>query len=110
MFARVVIALVAAGLLAVAPSAASARSADRIVARDTLIQQVWPLDGDFVYSRSEYRKPLPKRGWMASFRGHLHRARGIPRRAGVGAIGRDAKGRKVLTFAVARSSPAGVLV
>src|SRR4051794_5887574 len=108
MFARAVLALVVAGLLAVAPAPASARTADRIVARDTLIEQVWPLDGDFVYHRSEYRKPLPKRGWMASFRGHLRPARGIPRGASAGDIGRDAKGRKVLTFAVARSSQDGV--
>jgi hypothetical protein len=41
---------------------------------------------------------------MARFRGHLHRARGIPRHAGVGDIGRDAKGRKVLTFALVCSA------
>jgi hypothetical protein len=99
MPARLSIALVAVGVLAAVPSPAPARAADPIVARDTLIQYIWPLDGDLVYRRLGDRKPLPKRVWMARFRGRLHRARGIPRRASVGDIGRDAKGRKVFTFA-----------
>ena len=102
MLARVAIVLVAAGLLAAAPAPAPARAADRVVARDTLISYVWPLDGDFVYDRFQFRKPLPKRVWMASFGGHLHPARGIPRRAWTGDIGIDARGRKMFTFAIPR--------
>jgi hypothetical protein len=110
MLARIAIALVAVGVLAAVASPAPARAADPIVARDTLIQDIWPLDGDLVYQRWAYRKPLPKRLWMARFRGHLHRARGIPRRASEGDIGRDAKGRKVFTFGVLRYSARGALV
>lgn len=99
MLARLAIAMVAAGVLAAVSSPAPARAADPIVARDTLIQSIWPLGGDFLYRRLEYGKPLPKRAWMARFRGHVHRARGIPPRAIEGDIGRDAKGRKVFTFA-----------
>jgi hypothetical protein len=102
MLARLAIALVAVGVLAAASSPAPAGAADPIVARDTLIRDIWPLDGDLVYWRFEPRKPLPKRVWMARFRGHVHRARGIPRRAIEGDIGRDAKGRKVFTFATVR--------
>src|SRR3954453_21082459 len=100
MLARLAIALVAGSVLAAAP--APALAADQVVAHDTMIQSIWPLDGDLVYVRREYGKPLPERVWMARFRGHLHPARGIPREAGAGDIGRDAKGRKVFTFAVTR--------
>ena len=100
MLARLAIALVAGSVLVAAPAPAGA--ADPIVARDTLIQRVWPLDGDLVYRRLADRNPRPKRVWMARFRGRLHRARGIPRRATSGDIGRDANGRKVFTFAAVR--------
>jgi hypothetical protein len=103
MLARLAIALVAGCVLAAMSSPAPAHAADRIVAHDTLIQYIWPLDGDLVYVRREYGKPLPTRVWMARFQGHLHPASGIPRQAGAGDIGRDAKGRKVFTFAVTRS-------
>jgi hypothetical protein len=99
---RLAIALVAGSVLAAAPAPAPARAADRIVARDTLIQYIWPLDGDLVYARGEYGKPVPKRVWMARYEGHLHQARGIPREVASGDIGRDAKGRKVFTFRVGR--------
>jgi hypothetical protein len=85
MARRLVSALVAAGVLAAVPSPAPARAADRIVVRDTLIEYIWALGGDLVYVRREFRKPLPKRSWMVRFRGHLRRARGIPRRAYEGA-------------------------
>ena len=104
MLARLAIALVAGFALAAASSPASARAADPIIARDTLIQSIWPLDGDLVYYRSV--QPLPERVWMARFRGRLHVARGVPPEAGAGDIGRDAKGRKVFTFAV-RSAGGG---
>jgi hypothetical protein len=102
MLARLATALVAGSLLAAVSSPAPAHAADPIIAHDTMIQYIWALDGDLVYVRREFGKPLPERVWMARFRGRLHRARGIPRGAGVGDIGRDAKGRKVLTFAVFR--------
>ena len=75
---------------------AQAQAADQIVAHDTLILRVWALDGDLVYNRRG--KTLPKRVWMARFRGHLRQARGIPRQVYSGELGRDANGRKVFTF------------
>src|SRR4051794_8107293 len=107
MLARLAIALVAGCVLAAVPAPPPALAADPVVARDTLIQFIWPLDGDLVYFRDEYGKPVPERRWMARFRGHLHQARGIPRQAGGGSIGRDAEGRKVFVFAVARSGGGG---
>jgi hypothetical protein len=110
MRARLAIVLVAGIALAAVPAPAPARAADPIIARDTMIQAIWPLGGDLVYLRGEYGKPLPKRRWMARFRGRLHVARGIPRRAGAGGdIGRDAKGRKVFPFSVDHSK-GGVVV
>src|SRR4051812_33881359 len=83
---------------------AQARAADEVVAHDTLIRSIYPLDGDFVYSRPLLltREEHPPRVWMASFGGRLHPARGIPPEAYAGDIGRDRKGRKVFTFAVER--------
>jgi hypothetical protein len=100
MHLRFAIALVAAGLLAPASAPWEARAADPVVAHDTLIRSIYPLDGDLVYFRAG--SSLPQRVWMARVRGHLRRARGIPQRAVPGDIGRDGKGRKVFTFAVER--------
>jgi hypothetical protein len=100
--ARLAIVLVAAGLAAAVSAPAQARPADPVLAHDTLIRAIYPLDGDLVYLRAA--RPLPHRVWMARFQGHLRRAHGIPRRALAGDIGRDAKGRKVFTFAVARKN------
>jgi hypothetical protein len=100
MYGRLAIAVVAVCTLTAVSSPAPARAADAIVAHDTLVQNVWPLGGDLVYRRLEHGKPIPKREWMARFRGHLRPARGIPSGAGSGDIGRDAKGRKVFTFAL----------
>src|SRR6059058_3289324 len=93
-----VIILAAFGLTALGSSPAHAK--DSVVTRDTQIENIYPLDGDLVYRRGG--NPAPERTWMASFHGHVHRARGIPAGAGQGDIGRDAKGRKVFTFAVAQ--------
>jgi hypothetical protein len=98
MLARVAIVLVVVS--AFAAVSAPALAADPIIARDTLIRSIWPLDGDLVYARGEALQPLPDRVWMARYRGRLHEAHGIPREASGGEIGRDAKGRKVFTFAV----------
>jgi hypothetical protein len=97
---RLATVLVAAGLVAAVSAPREARAADPIVAHDTLIRAIYPLDGDLVYFRAG--RTLPQHVWMARFRGHLRRARGIPRRALAGDIGRDERGRKVFTFAVAR--------
>jgi hypothetical protein len=100
MRTRLSIAL-AAGLVAVVSAPAeAARAADEIVARDTVISAIYPLGGDLVYSRGT-RRGLPQRVWMARFQGDVHRARGVPRQALRGDIGRDGKGRKVFTFGVA---------
>jgi hypothetical protein len=100
---------VASGLCAfVLSPPAQARAADTIVAHDTLITAVYALDGDVVYYRRT-RAKLPSRAWMRWSGGKLSRARAIPRRAWPGAIGRDAKGRKVFTFAMVRLK-SGVLV
>jgi hypothetical protein len=101
MGVRFAIVLVLVSAFAALSAPAQARAADPIIARDTLIQSIWPLDGDLVYYRSV--QPLPERVWMARFRGRLHVARGIPPEAGAGDLGRDAKGRKVFTFAVTSS-------
>jgi hypothetical protein len=93
---RLAIALIAAAVLAFGPSPAHARAKDTVVARDTLIQEIWALDGDLVYWR--YGNSLPQRVWMVRFKGRLHEAKGIPRLAGSGGLGLDANGRKVLTF------------
>lgn len=77
--------------------ATQARAADTVIAQDTQIRSVYALGGDLVYSRGV--KP-PSRVWMRRVDGKLTRARGIPGGAFGGAIGRDAKGRKVLTFTV----------
>jgi hypothetical protein len=107
MRARFAIVLVLVSAFAALSAPAQARAADPIIARDTLIQSIWPLDGDLVYVRGDFAKPLPEHVWMARFRGRLHVARGIPPEAGAGDIGRDAKGRKVFTFAV-RSAGGGL--
>jgi hypothetical protein len=108
MLGRLTIGLVAAAVLAALLAPTPARAADRIVAHDTLIQYVWPLDGDLVYVRGQVGKPLPKRVWMARYKSHLREATGIPREAFGGSIGLDAKGRKVFVFTVARSGGDGV--
>jgi hypothetical protein len=86
-------------LLALSPPA-EARAADQVVAHDTMISSVYALDGDLVYYRRGPKATLPKRVWMRRVGGKLHRVSAIPRRAYAGDIGRDAKGRKVLTFQV----------
>jgi hypothetical protein len=91
-----VIALVAAGLVATGAAPAEGRVTDKVIAHDTLIQQIWALDGDLVYVRRG--KTVPERAWMMRYRGHVREARGIPRTAGVADLGLDARGRKVLTF------------
>src|SRR4051794_8955903 len=98
---RAVLSLVpiAACLVALAPPA-QARAADRVLAHDTQIRVVYALDDDLVYYRRG--KTLPERVWMRRVGGKLRRATAIPRRALPGAIGRDAKGRKVLTFQLYR--------
>ena len=85
-------------LLAAASAPGYAHAADPVVVHDTSIRAIYPLGGDLVYLRAG--RTLPQRVWMARFRGDLRRARGIPRRALSGDIGRDARGRKVFTFAV----------
>jgi hypothetical protein len=74
-----------------------AQARDRVIARDTAIQSIYALGGDLVYHRSV--KP-PAGAWMRWFDGRPSRARGIPQDASAGAIGRDARGRTVLTLAV----------
>src|SRR4051794_11420007 len=111
MLARLAIVLVAAGLIAAGWSPPQARAADPIIAHDTLITWIGALDGDLVYLRAG--NPYPKRVWMARFQGHLQQARGIPETRGAvhgGDIGRDAKGRKVFTFAVGHRNKFGTTV
>src|SRR3954469_16448090 len=95
---RLVLVLATAILAALGSSPAQARAADRVIAHDTKIFRIFPLDGDLVYFRD--LRPTPKRVWMARFHGHLRPARGIPSKRTVfhGDIGLDAKGRKVFTF------------
>jgi hypothetical protein len=100
MTVRLVITLVAAGLVAALSSPQDAWAKDAIVARDTAISSIYALDGQLVYRRGLDK--TPKRAWMVRFKRHLRRATGIPRRATAGAIGRDAKGRVVFTFARAQ--------
>jgi hypothetical protein len=102
MRSRFAIVLAAIGLVAALPAAGEARAADQVVARDTLIRLVYPLDGDLVYRRILGGPKFPRRSWMASFSGRVHPARGIPPDAYAGGIGRDAEGRKVLPFNVPR--------
>src|SRR5437868_14546008 len=96
---RLVLALVA--LTAVTAPPAHARAADSVIAHDTQIQSIWALGADVVYHRGG--NPVPERAWMARYRGHLRRAHGIPQTAGSGALGLDAKGRKVFTFVVSQT-------
>src|SRR3954471_17150795 len=70
-----------------------AHARDRVIAHDTTIQSIYALGGDLVYDRSG------ERAWMRWVGGKLTPATGIPTTASGGAIGRDAKGRTVLTFA-----------
>src|SRR4051794_3364840 len=100
MSVRLVTVLIAAGLVAAMSSAQDAWAKDAIVARDTTISSIYALDGQLVYRRGLDK--TPKRAWMVRFKRHLRRATGIPRRATAGAIGRDAKGRVVFTFARAQ--------
>jgi hypothetical protein len=104
MSVRLVIVLVAAGLIAAVSSPQDARAADAIVAHDTAISSIYALGGQVVYRRGFEKSP--KRSWMVRFRGRLRRATGIPRRATGGVIGRDAKGRVVLTFALVQRKSA----
>src|SRR5436305_4938060 len=89
--------LVAAALLAASSAPPQARAADTVVAHDTLIDGIWALNGDLVYSRRG--TTVPERAWMARYRGHMRRAHGIPRTAGAEGMGLDAKGREVFVFA-----------
>ena len=105
---RLGIALLATALVALLPAPREARAADPVVVRDTLIYQLYALDGDLLYYRLD-PGAMPQRSWMARFHGHLHRARGIPRpgagvedRVWLGELGWDRKGRKVFTFGVGR--------
>src|SRR4051794_10353510 len=86
-----------------------ARAADQVVAHDTMIRLIYALDGDLVYYRLGPKATLPKRVWMRRVGGKLHRVTAIPRRAYGGDIGRDANGRKVLTFQV-QTRKAGAIV
>jgi hypothetical protein len=87
---------------------AQARAADTIIAHDTLIDRVYAAGGDLVYFRAVGATP-PSRRWMRWTGGKLSPARAIPQSAWPGAAGRDAKGRKVFTFAKVRIE-SGVIV
>src|SRR3954447_6825400 len=107
MRSRLVIALLAGSLIAAVSPAPAARAADPVVAHDTKISRIFPLDGDLVYFRDV--RPTPKRSWMARFHGRLRPARGIPSRVFSGDIGLDARGRKVFTFGTWRQKNGRVL-
>src|SRR4051794_39029527 len=96
---RLVIALLASALIVSGSAPAHARAKDAVVARDTLIHQIWALDGDLIYWRDDPGKAAPQRAWMVRFKGHLYRAHRIPRTASGGGLGVDPNGRKVFTFA-----------
>jgi hypothetical protein len=102
------IALVGASLVAVGSSPAQAHAADVVVAHDTQIRYIWPLDGDLLYWRMG--KTVPKRAWMARVNGHRRRVHAIPRGAAGGGLGLDAHGRKVFTFATTKRDKHGYLV
>src|SRR3954469_16090342 len=97
---RSAIALAAIALAAVTSAAREARAADPVVARDTDVYKLYALGGDLVYFRAEPGF-IPERAWMARFRGHLHRARGIPNpgddRFSLGELGLNRAGHKVFT-------------
>src|SRR4051794_6259870 len=82
--------LVASLCLCVSP----AQARDRVIAHDATIRSIYALGGDLVYSRGA------DGAWMRWVGGKLTKASGIPRDGGASAIGRDAKGRTVLTFAL----------
>jgi hypothetical protein len=93
------LAAIVAGL-ALAPSA----RADEPVIRDSMIANVWALDGEVLYSRSHFSnsRPLP-RTWMRVVDGRAVRARGVPEGAtpnGNTTITRNAAGRIVVPLAV----------
>lgn len=93
-------------VLVVSPPA-QADAPDRVIAHDTNIRAVFALGGDLVYFRRGTK--LPSRVWMRLVGGKLRRAQAIPRSAYAGAVGRDVKGRKVLTFAVVRRKGGTIL-
>jgi hypothetical protein len=99
---------IASGLciLVLSPQA-QARGGDRVITRDTKISTVYALGGDLVYYRGG--RSLPSRVWMRWVGEKLRPVHGIPRRAYGGAIGRDTKGRKVLTFQLQRRKAGSVV-
>jgi hypothetical protein len=105
MVSRFALVLFTAILVVLASAPAQARGPDTVIARDTMIDSIWALNGDLVYQRRG--STTPERAWMARYHGHLRRARGIPRAAGGVGMGRDAKGRKVFIFATNESGSPG---
>jgi hypothetical protein len=102
--------VVAVSLGMVAPAAlvlalsGSASAADPVIAQDTLVREVYELGGVTLYYRSgRGPKRQPERPWVRVASGHSRVAKHIPSRTRVGDIGRDWKGRIVLTFGIDRS-------
>ena len=85
----------------VAPAGAQAE----LIVPDTGARDVFALDDTLVYNRVFGRHtPSRVRPWMRVVDGRRLRARGVPRGARGSAIGRDYKGRVVLTMATYRGS------
>src|SRR4051812_49124469 len=88
---------------------ATARAADPVVAHtDTLIGRLFQLGGVTLYQEEALNPPVTRQevvhgGWTRVVRGKSRPARHIPSPVGVGDIGRDAKGRIVLTYYVDRT-------
>lgn len=87
----------------------SASAADPVVVQDTHVSRVFELAGVTLYQRgASGRKPPPKRAWVRVVNGKSRVAKHIPG-GRPGDIGRDWKGRVVLTFGIERQRNGHIL-
>jgi hypothetical protein len=102
VMALVVVWVVLAGGASPAGAASAGASGDELVVRDSRIDWLTALDQTVVYRQFGRRGQRPRWAWGRVVVGRVLRARGIPKGARSGTIGRDRQGRIVLTMSVAR--------
>ena len=108
--------IVASLLVLMLQAPATARAADQVVARHTSpVGRLFQLGGVTLYQEEGPNPSVTRHGrvpgpWTRVVRGRSRPARHVPPTVGVGDIGRDAKGRIVLTYYVGRTKPDGTLM
>lgn len=103
---------VASLLVLMLQAPATARAADQVVARETdsLIGRLFQLGGVTLYQEEGPNPSVTRHAvvpglWTRVVQGKSRPARHIPPTVGVGDIGRDAKGRIVLTYYLEKTEP-----